>query len=421
MKNKRDEMVCDTAVIGAGASGMAAALACSKGKQRVFLFDRQEKMGRKILVTGNGKCNLTNQNQQKECYRSENFGGAESVLEQFGLPETMELFRNLGLYLRESNGYYYPYSEQAASVRDIFEEKILSNPSIVFYPKTQICQVRARKKGFLLQDEDRQSFVCKSLIVATGGFAGGPKLGCTGDGYAFAREMGHRLIRPLPALTALKSSAPFLKKLSGVRNRAEILLKIDGKIAGKEKGELQWTDYGISGVAIFQLSRFAVVALEKNQTVLLEMDFMPELSRKEKYELFVSLQKSNRKKPMMLFTKGFFPAKLCPVILREAGIAPEEEAGSLTETQWKNLVIAVSQFPLRMNGYLGYEKAQVTRGGVPFEELSDSLESKIHPGLFFTGEVVDVDGTCGGYNLQWAFSSGSVAGKAAWERNQGEC
>ena len=222
----------------------------------------------------------------------------------------------------------------------------------------------------------------------------------------------------MPALTALKSSAPFLKKVSGVRNQAEITLEIDGEPVKKETGELQWTDYGISGVAIFQLSRFAITALEEKKKVALYFDFMPELSSKEKLRLFLMLAQNHKKRDMLSFVKGLFPAKLCPVILREAGLREETLAGTLKEEEWNALVMAVSHFPLRINGYMGYEKAQVTRGGISLTDLTGNLESDFQPGLFFAGEVADVDGTCGGYNLQWAFSSGTVAGRAIVKRNQ---
>ena len=159
----------------------------------------------------------------------------------------------------------------------------------------------------------------------------------------------------MPALTALKSSAPFLKKVSGVRNQAEITLEIDGEPVKKETGELQWTDYGISGVAIFQLSRFAITALEEKKKVALYFDFMPELSSKEKLRLLLMLAQNHKKRDMLSFVKGLFPAKLCPVILREAGLREETLAGTLKEEEWNALVMAVSHFPLRINGYMGYE------------------------------------------------------------------
>ena len=427
-----NSIVWDTIIIGAGAAGMTAALACGKENQKVLLLDRQNQMGRKILVTGNGKCNLTNFAQKPEYYRSDCPEKAHKVLSVFGQKEAMELFQSLGIYTKDKNGYVYPYSEQAASVRDAFETEIVSNPSITFVPFSEVYTVQKKEELFIVKvrEQSEQStgklsngekiekvYRCRTLLITTGGFAG-PKFGCDGSGYAFAKEFGHEIVKPLPALTALKSSAPFLKKVSGVRNQAEITLEIDGKPVKKETGELQWTDYGISGVAIFQLSRFAITALEEKKKVALYFDFMPELSLDEKLRLFLTLAQNHKKREVLSFVKGLFPSKLCPVILREAGLKEESLVETLKEEEWDALVMAVSHFSLRINGYMGYEKAQVTRGGISLAELTDDLESDFQPGLFFAGEVADVDGTCGGYNLQWAFSSGTVAGRAIFKRNR---
>lgn len=428
----QDSVIWDTIIVGAGAAGMTAALACGKENQKVLLLDRQSQMGRKILVTGNGKCNLTNFAQEEEYYRSDCPEKAQKVLSAFGYKDAMELFQNLGIYTKDKNGYVYPYSEQAASVREAFETEILSNPNITFFPFSEVYNIQKKSHLFFVKVREQQEqdignqnerkktkkvYRCRNLLITTGGFAGS-KFGCDGSGYTFARAFGHEIIKPLPALTALKSSAPFLKKVSGVRNQAEITLEIDEKPVKKETGELQWTDYGISGVAVFQLSRFAITALEEGKKVSLYFDFMPERSFEEKIQLFLSLAHNHTKKELFSFMKGFFPAKLCPVILREAGLKEDMLVGTLKEKEWDILVMVISHFPLRINGYMGYEKAQVTRGGVSLAELTDSLESAFLSGLFFAGEVVDVDGACGGYNLQWAFSSGTIAGRAIFKKNQ---
>ena len=248
---QEDSTVWDTIIVGAGAAGMTAALACGKEKQKVLLLDRQNQMGRKILVTGNGKCNLTNFAQKLKYYRSDCPEKVQNVLSVFGQKEAMELFQSLGIYTKDKNGYVYPYSEQAASVREAFETEILSNPSITFVPFSEVYNVQKKEDVFLIKAKEplgqseqstgkqgngekiEKVYRCQSLLITTGGFAG-PKFGCDGSGYAFAKVFGHEIIKPLPALTALKSSAPFLKKVSGVRNQAEITLEIDGEPVKKE-------------------------------------------------------------------------------------------------------------------------------------------------------------------------------------------
>lgn len=426
VKINKNSTSWDTIIVGAGAAGMAAAIASAKREQTILLLDRQNQMGRKILVTGNGKCNLTNFAQKAGYYRSNCSERVQRVLSVFGQKEAMGLFQSLGIYTKDKKGYVYPYSEQATSVREAFETEILADPYITFIPFSEVYDVQ--KKGDLfcvkVREQSEQGaydgermYYCRSVLITTGGLAG-PKFGCDGSGYTFARIFGHEIIKPLPALTALKSSAPFLKKVSGVRNQAAITLEIDGKFVKRETGELQWTDYGISGVAIFQLSRFAVTALEEKKEVVLYFDFMPELSSKEKLQQLLQLARNHEDRELLSLVKGLFPVKLCPVILREAGLNESILIGRLQEQDWETIVTVISHFPLRINGYMGFEKAQVTRGGVSLSELTDDLESNIQPGLFFAGEVTDVDGTCGGYNLQWAFSSGTVAGRAILKRNQ---
>ena len=484
-----------TIIVGGGPAGMAAALQCAKEEQKALLIDHCDKIGKKILVTGNGKCNLTNLKQYSSCYRSDAPNSVGSIFLEYGLEKTLRMFHELGIYTKDRDGYVYPYHEQAAGVREAFEAALKNNGNLDILTKKTVADVQKKEEEFLVTvcdyedewercgqkskdvsgqkngedrrkksgrqkqrvkiPENRKVYRCRSLIIATGGLAG-VKLGCDGSGYRLAKKLGHHMIRPLPALTALKSGAPFLKKLSGVRNQAHITLcvkdtsekrdQIYGENVAKnhrepekkqrgvlsdchgrseqewqtaeETGELQWTDYGISGVAVFQLSRFAITALEEGKAVRLLLDFMPECSREETVKLFSDMIKTCAFKEGKIFLNGFFPAKLSPVLLREARIEEEERVGDWQREQIEALVDVIKGFSLNISGYMGFEKAQVTRGGVDMRELGDHLESGYCPGLFFAGEVLDVDGTCGGYNLQWAFSSGSVAGKASFARNR---
>lgn len=441
--------VYDTIIVGGGPSGMTAALWCAREGQRVLLLDRCDRIGKKILVTGNGKCNLTNMYQQPECYRGESPSSIASILSSFDLKDTFALFSDLGLCTREKNGYIYPYNEQATAVREAFEKYLRSRKDLTIMTEMSVTQIQKEQDGFMVctesamaagskasshrpdyqvKDDSRRkkqktkkriasrSFGCRSLIIACGGLAG-VKLGCDGSGYRLAKALGHHVIPPFPALTALKSSAPFLKKLSGVRNQAGIHLLVNKKEMCWEQGELQWTDYGISGVAIFQISRFAILALEEKKEVQLLLDFMPEYSKQEVTKMLHAYQKNCEYKNLNEMLCGILPLKLVPVILKEASLEPDHLAVGVSEEVLQHLAAVIKQFPLRINGYMGYEKAQVTQGGIDMMELTEKLESCICPGLFFAGEILDVDGICGGYNLQWAFSSGSVAGKAAWERN----
>ena len=401
----------DLIIIGAGPAGMTAAITASKKVKHILLIDHADKIGRKLLVTGNGRCNLTNDDQDLSCYRSDSRDRVKEVLAACDRSATDLFFQSLGIYTHSRDGYIYPYNDQAASVRDAFEVRITSDPHITVLTSLHVDAVRHDKKGYHVQ-AGRQRYHSVSLILTTGGYAG-PKCGCDGSGYAFAEQLGHQLIPTYPALTALKSPAPFLKKISGVRNRAGITLVINGQASCRETGELQWTDYGISGVAIFQLSRYAILAMEQGHKVTLSLDLLPDLPEEACLELLDRYRQTCSYKNSRELLEGFLPAKLVPVLLREARVEADRAVGRLSQEDMKSINKAIKTFSLRIHGYMGYDKAQVTRGGVNLEEVSSSLESIYHEGLFFAGEILDVDGACGGYNLQWAFSSGHVAGEAA--------
>ena len=403
----------DMIIVGAGPAGMSAAIAASNEDIEILLLEGSDKIGRKILVTGNGKCNLTNRCQDIACYRTETPDKVLGVLGLFGPSETAGFFRDLGILTRDKNGYIYPYNEQASTVRDAFESLIREKKNITVRTGCHVDEIDLSREGYrIITGND--TFTSTSVILTTGGYAG-PGNGSDGSGFGLAGFMGHGLVPTYPALTALKSSAPFLKKLKGVRNQAKITLLIDGEPLYSESGELQWTDYGISGVAVFQLSRYAVIALEEKKTVSLSLDFLREMEEDQVCEYLHTQINNCSYKDAGEILKGFLPEKLTPVVLREAHLSTHDRLNQVNSDKLQDLVDAIKSFPLHINGYAGYEKAQVTRGGIPLNEVSDHLESILHGGLFFAGEILDVDGTCGGYNLQWAFSSGNVAGKAAAE------
>ncbi len=411
MSKKQKTKAESIIIIGAGPAGMTAAILCARAGKSVLLLEKNAQLGKKILSTGNGKCNLTNLSQKKADYRSEHPDFAWDAYQKFSAHQTLEFFESLGVYTREKNGYVYPYNEQATTVREALEEAIIANPLIKVQTECTINALSySNKKESYQVITDGGVYSSDTILLSVGGSAA-PKLGSVGNGYSFAKVFGHHIIKPLPSLCALKSSAPFLKKLAGVRNQAKITLLIDGEKAAKEQGELQWTDYGISGVAIFQLSRYAAVALDQKKKVSLSLDLFPALIQEKLEEQMIKFKEMTPYKSSLQFLHGFLPAKLCPVILREARIEENQEAGQMSDEEIHSLAKAVKQFSLRISGTLGFDKAQTTRGGVDVSEVTEDMESKICPGLFFAGEILDVDGTCGGYNLQWAFTSGTLAAK----------
>ena len=421
-------------ITGAGPSGMTAALVCAQAGYEVLLIDRNSQVGRKLLVTGNGRCNLTNMKQRMTDYRSEDPELAWGMVRSFHERKTLDYLNDLGIHVMDKDGYIYPYSGQAATVREAFERALNQEGKIRIMTETELSDVRCHSSGQKeagcfrvkirksIRDQKPESgkkkdsesgfreeyYNCSCLLISTGGLAG-EKFGCRGDGFRIAAAAGHKLVRQLPALTALKTSAPFVRKLSGIRCPAEISLWTEGTLLGRERGELQWTDYGISGVAVFQLSRFAICALEDRRQVEARMNFLPGLDGQELRRLMERTGGREGCRSLSEVFSGIFPKKLGQVLVRETGCDADAGISRLTVKDWDRIEKAVLDFPLKISGYMGFEKAQTTRGGVALHELTDHLESRLCPGLFFSGEVIDVDGNCGGYNLQWAFSSGHKA------------
>lgn len=395
-------------VIGGGASGLMAAIWAARNQCKVTIIERKDKLGKKILATGNGKCNYTNYYQEESCYRGADSKQAMKVYENFDVHQTIQFFEELGIYPKERNGYVYPNSGQAASVLDVLvlEAKRLG---VHMVANEKVTAVKKEKGGFFVVT-DQKNYTCNHVILTTGGCAS-PKLGSDGSGYVLAKSLGHSITKPLPALVQLKSNAKYLKTISGVRTDAAVTLKVNGKKASQEKGEILFANYGISGIPVMQVSRFASVALDQGAQVELSIDFLPEVSYTDMLEeIKQRLEHGTNRTAEQLFL-GLFNHKLTYILLKEAGIDAEMPSTKVRYDAWKKLANLVKDFKMKITDTNGLENAQTSTGGIPLDEVSlETMESKKVKGLYFAGELLDVDGTCGGYNLQWAWSSGYMAG-----------
>lgn len=395
-------------VIGAGASGMMAAIAAARNHAQVTILEHTERFGKKILATGNGRCNITNIEQSPCCYRSDNEGFEKSILEQFDVSQTLKLFGEMGIYTKNKNGYIYPNSEQASAVLDVLGME-LENLNVSVICNVNVKNIDKRNNKFCIHT-DIEDYSCDKVIIATGSKAA-PKTGSDGSGYTIARTLGHTIIKPLPALVQLKGEGNYFKSLAGIRCDARLDLMIDGNKKATDKGELQLTDYGISGIPTFQISRFAVKALDVGKEVNVNIDFMPDFEM-EVFRVFMKkrIENSSNKNVEQLFI-GLLNKKLVPVLLKRANLSERLMCIDLKDKQIQCLIESIKNFKVKIIGFNPFDQAQVCSGGVDTRELSHTtLESRKVPGVYFVGEVVDVDGICGGYNLQWAWSSGYVAG-----------
>ncbi len=400
-------------VIGGGASGMTAAISAARQGARVTIIDHMDRIGKKILSTGNGKCNYTNQKQGVRYYRGENPAFVLPVFSQFGLKETLSFFRELGIYPKERDGYFYPASGQAASVLEVLRME-LKRLSVEIRTKCHLTSVQKTKKGFLLSTTSG-NLNADSCIFACGGKSF-PKSGSDGSAFPYIEQLGHTFIDVVPALVQMKAKQSFFKSIAGIR--ADILITLYTKNdCIKERGEVQLTNDGISGIPSFQVSRFAAKALRRKERVFAVLDFMPDLSKEELQQELIRRFFRDDGKTCEEVLIGLFSKKLIPVFLKENQISLHKIAKQVDVMKLEKFASYLKNVKIDILNTKGFESSQVTAGGVSTAELqADTLESKIVPGLFFAGEVIDIDGMCGGYNLQWAWSSGYVAGMNAARR-----
>ena len=398
-------------IIGAGASGMAAALAASEcADAQVLLFERQARVGRKLQATGNGRCNLTNVNMTMAHYHGNAPEFAGGALSKYDVDNTLDWFRNMGLNMTvETSGRVYPYSDQANSVVDILRFALMRD-NIQLIAGFDVSKVKKTSDGFLVEGNE-ETHHCDRVIIACGGLAG-TKLGGTMSGYQLLRSFGHHITKLRPCLVQLKSSWSGCAALKGVRAQCAISVLNCDVLHAKSQGEIQFTEYGLSGPVVFEVSRDVGNSRGNWHCVL---DLLPVLSEQE---LFACLEKRRATSLLTdeLFT-GILHNRLGRVVAQTAGIRSGIAISSLRDDELAAAVQAAKALDISVSEPLGMEHAQVTAGGAVTEEFdSDTMESRIVPGLYACGEVLDIDGDCGGFNLQWAWSSGRLAGMSAGEK-----
>ena len=417
MTGKVRDMGRKVAVVGGGAAGMMAAVQAAYAGARVTVYERNDRVGKKILSTGNGKCNFSNEDMRAACYYGSGAGYVDGFYKQFGVAETKTFFRELGMRIKDRNGYLYPASEQAATVLDVLRYE-MERLGIEICAGCRVTGIDGPgNPGYRLTLETETAAYKKrtydAVILACGGRAA-PKTGSDGTGLAMAKRLGHRIVPTVPALTALRCGETFWKQVAGVRCEARLMLYIDGNAVSSVQGELQLTDYGISGIPVFQISRIAAYALQEGRTVTVKIDLMPDSGAAGTQEAFWAQRWERQKRQSMeQFVTGTVNKKVGMLLLKLAGIRETETVCEIEGARRRKLEQLFHVFEVTVKGTNSFEQAQVCAGGVDFAEVTDRLESVRRPGLFFAGEMLDIDGICGGYNLQWAWSSGAVAGRAA--------
>lgn len=398
-------------VIGGGAAGMMAAITSAREGARVTILEHKDRIGKKILSTGNGRCNFTNTYQTPACYRSDNRDFAWNIIQKFNVEKTISFFKELGIYPKDRNGYLYPYSDQAAAILEVLQIEV-AKLDICVMTEINVLDIQPVKRGIRITT-DKKTITADSVIFACGSKAA-PVTGSDGSGYQLAKLFGHRIVPVLPALVQLRCAEKFYKSISGVRVQGTVEIYADDIFLASDTGEIQLTNYGISGIPVFQVSRYAAKALYKKQSVTAVLNFMPDMN-KDEFLLFLQERITLCPyKTLDEFFTGVFPKKLCELWIRLSRLPKEMRVSDLSGEQLEKLVLLIQHLRTHITETNSFEQAQICCGGVDTTEINpDTLESNYVPGIYFAGELLDVDGICGGYNLQWAWSSGYVAGKEA--------
>ncbi len=413
---KGSDFVTKVAIIGGGASGLCSAVELlnnvnDKSSVSVTVLEKLTRVGKKILVTGNGRCNLTNMNAKSQGYRGDT-EFAKITLNRFTPESNIDFFRSLGLYTRtEEEGRVYPMSNQASAVLDSlrFECARLGAEIVCDYRAAHIKEVNTGySRKIVINNRDRFDYV----IIASGGKAAKVH-GTDGDSYELLRMLGHTVTPIAPALVSLNCEN-FTKSLKGIRSICEVKLIIDGKTEYRSFGEVQFTDYGLSGIPVMQLSRF--VSMSPSNDIQISLDLVPDITKEElKAYLLSRREKDTGICENML--SGIMNKQLCITIMKECGGAVNSRINTLTDSAIDKLLEILKCWNIKIRNSRSFDFAQVTAGGAVCSEFNpETMESKLVHGVYCCGEALDVDGDCGGYNLQWAWSSGRTAGRSIAER-----
>ena len=402
-------------IIGGGASGMIAAISAARLGAEVTVLEGGDRIGRKILSTGNGKCNFTNKKMDNTCFRSNTTADISPFLNKFGVEDTLAFFASLQMLYKEKHGYFYPASEQASTVLDVLRFEIESYATQVTV--LTACKARTltyQKNGTVKVQCGTESFMFDRVILACGSKAS-PKTGSDGTGYQLLRSLkcGCQIEEVVPALVQLRCKEDYLKAVAGVRIEGKVTLTIEGKVVGDEQGEIQLTDYGVSGIPVFQVSRFASYGYAKGQKVQVHLDVMPGMDA-EAFTQYMSQRKEKLgERTMEQFCAGLLNKKLCMQFCKMAGISLEQPVAKVPQKAWNQFVALFKKWTLHVDKPNGFDMAQVCAGGLSMKEIDSHFAMKKCPSVYVVGELLDVDGICGGYNLQWAWTSGYLAGQYA--------
>ena len=399
-------------VIGGGPAGMTAAISAALSGAKTILFEKNDRAGKKLLLTGNGRCNLTNHDLSLFHFHGDSPSFAEAALAAFKLGKTLEFFRRIGLeFAEEEDGKIFPAGFQASGVLDVLRFE-MERLGVSVIPNTGIQSI-SLKDGFILKARDQKEFRTQKLILACGGKSA-PQTGSDGSGYRLAEMLGHTIRTPFPSLVQLKLSGELCPAMDGMKWAGKVSVYSNREEKTSAAGDILFTRYGISGLAALSVSRTAVQEMMNGNQTEISIDLLPDMPPEEITATIKNRRNSHPDWTLEHFFTGWINKRIGQSVLKSAGLKLGSPVSSLNEKAMNSIAGKLKDFRFELTGDTGYPNSQVTAGGVDTSEVNPlTMESKIRKSLYFAGEILDIDGDSGGYNLQWAWSSGWLAGKSA--------
>ena len=395
----------DIIVAGGGASGLFFTSLLSKAKPafKIAIIEKNQRIGKKLLVTGNGRCNLTNLEATDENYHGSFKDYVKEVLNICPPEKVLEKFRDMGLLTRsDEHSRVYPKSNQASSVLDVLRFNC-EKENVEIITETKILNIK--KNNRYIVETEKETYSCDKIIIATGG-AASPKSGGDKSGYEILNKLGHTIVRPTPALCPVGVKSDLIKSLKGIRVQGEISLLGNNNTLRTEEGEIQFAESALSGICVFNLSSY----IEKGKNYILRINLLPEFN----FDEILSILRNNKKIYSALeadnLMTGLFHKRIAQALMKTADIKCSRTVGDLSDNDLKSLAKTINSFDFEVTGLSDFGNAQVTKGGVKGDEInSNTMESKKNKGLYILGEAIDCNGDCGGYNLQFAFATAYIA------------
>ena len=401
-------------IVGGGASGVVTAIKAKNDNNEVIILENNDQLLKKLQLTGNGRCNYLNEDYSLSNYTSSDSSRIEQLITEKNIWSIKQFFDNIGLIYKIKNGYYYPFTNQASTVRELLINEI-KDKNIKVYYNNHVEKIERKDNKFFITTNERE-FYSDIVVLATGSYAY-PKTGCDGSGYGILKKFGHTIVEPLPALVQLESDFPKSKKWAGVRCDVKLALIENDEVIAEEEGELQLTDYGLSGICIFNLSNIVTRGLHEKKKELISINFVPFVETLiipwlERYN------KKNEYRSIKELLEGFLNKKIVEVIIETSEIDGNMNYSELTVSEKLKLSKYLTAFPIKITGTKGFDNCQICSGGVRLNEIDlDTMESTIVNNLYITGELLDLNGKCGGYNLTTCWISGIIAGETIGDKN----